>query len=61
MFEILKADDSQFYFVLRAKNGEIIAVSETYISKAMCRKGIASCRWNALTAKVKDLTCQSGK
>jgi len=33
-FEIKRAKDGQFYFNLKAHNGEIILTSETYTTKA---------------------------
>ena len=41
-FEIRLSKDEQFYFVLKARNGEIILVSEMYTSKQNCEKGILS-------------------
>lgn len=43
-YEIKKSSDNQFYFVLKAQNREIIAVSEMYKTKQDCKKGIASIR-----------------
>ncbi len=40
-FEISKASNGEWYFTLKAKNGEVIAVSETYKTKASAKKGIA--------------------
>jgi uncharacterized protein YegP (UPF0339 family) len=53
-FEIRRAVNRQFYFVLKARNGEIIATSETYKSKQSCKKGIRSVRINALFGKIID-------
>lgn len=39
-FIIHKSEDMQFYFVLKAGNGECIATSETYVTKQACKKGI---------------------
>ncbi|MEG2204009.1 MAG: YegP family protein, partial [Oscillospiraceae bacterium] len=41
-----------FRFRLKARNGEIIAVSEGYRTKASCENGIESVRKNAPDAKV---------
>ncbi len=41
-FEIKKRANKEFQFNLRANNGEIILSSETYTTKANCKKGIAS-------------------
>lgn len=54
-FTIKKASTKEFYFNLLAKNGEIIATSEMYQTKAMCKKGIRSVKRNALFADVDDL------
>jgi uncharacterized protein YegP (UPF0339 family) len=39
-FEVLEASDGQFYFVLKAKNHEVIGVSETYVSKSNAERGV---------------------
>jgi uncharacterized protein YegP (UPF0339 family) len=44
------------HFVLKAGNGEIIATSETYNSKAAAKNGIESVKTNAGGAKVDDET-----
>ena len=42
-FQIFKSSaNSQYYFRLRAKNGEIILSSEGYVAKQNCINGIAS-------------------
>ncbi len=46
-FEIKKAKDGQFYFHLKASNGQIILVSEMYKEKASAENGIASIKKNA--------------
>lgn len=38
-FEVLEAADGQFYFRLKAPNGEIIGRSETYVSRANAERG----------------------
>lgn len=43
-------------FDLTAGNGQIIAVSEIYITRAACLRGIASVQRNAPKAKLEDLT-----
>ena len=45
--QIFIGKDEQFYFHLRAKNGEIILASEGYTSKAGCQNGISSVMENA--------------
>lgn len=46
-FEIFKGTDSQFYFRLKAPNGEIIGWSEGYTMKQSAQTGIASVRVNS--------------
>lgn len=54
-FKIHISKNKQFYFVLVARNGEVIATSETYYSKQMCRKGIWAVK-KALFAMTYDMT-----
>ena len=54
MFEIHKSTNNEWYFVLKASNGEIIAVSELYATEAACRNGIESVRKNAPIAGVSE-------
>jgi hypothetical protein len=46
-FVIKKSKDDQFYFNLKAANGEIILTSETYRAKAGATGGIESVQTNA--------------
>ncbi len=46
-FEILKSSNDQFYFRLKAGNGEIILSSEQYTTKANAQNGIESVKTNA--------------
>jgi uncharacterized protein YegP (UPF0339 family) len=46
-FQIFTGIDEQFYFRLYARNGEIILISEAYISKSGCQNGIQSVKVNA--------------
>ena len=46
-FEIKKAKNGQFYFNLKAGNGEIILTSEMYTTKASANNGIASVKKNS--------------
>jgi uncharacterized protein len=55
-FEIKKTAAGQFHFTLKAGNGEIIATSEMYESKASAKNGIESVKKNAADADVVDLT-----
>jgi uncharacterized protein YegP (UPF0339 family) len=55
-FEIKKAKDGQFYFHLKAGNGQIILSSELYEAKSSAENGIASVKKNAPQAVVHDET-----
>lgn len=44
------------YFVLKARNGEIIGKSQLYTSKSAMENGIASVKSNAPTAEIVDET-----
>ena len=57
-FEIRKASNGQYYFVLKARNGEIIATSETYKTKEACKKGIRSVKKTGVLTKVIDTTIE---
>ena len=46
-FEVKKAKDGQYYFHLKANNGEIILASEMYKSKSSSANGIESVKKNA--------------
>lgn len=46
-FEIKRSKDGQEYFVLKARNGKVILVSETYKSRAAVHTGIESVRVNS--------------
>jgi uncharacterized protein YegP (UPF0339 family) len=53
-FEIFLDRKKQYRFHLKASNGEIIAASEAYETKAACIKGIKSIQKNAPTAAIID-------
>jgi uncharacterized protein YegP (UPF0339 family) len=55
-FEIFKGTNGQFYFRLKAENGEIIASSEGYVSKLGAQNGVAAVRRCAPVAQLVDLT-----
>ncbi|WP_163747963.1 YegP family protein [Mycolicibacterium helvum] len=55
-FEITKDKAGKFRFRLKAGNGEIIAVSEAYETKASANNGIESVKKNAPDAAVVDLS-----
>ena len=61
-FEVKVAKNGQFYFNLKAGNGEIILSSEMYKAKTSCMNGIASVKKNAADEAKYDLTqAASGK
>jgi uncharacterized protein YegP (UPF0339 family) len=60
IFEILCDADDRFRFHLKAANGQIIAVSQSYGTKEAAIKGIASIKKNAPIAKIADFTTVGG-
>ena len=52
VFEWYKDKVGKYRFRLKAANGEIIAVSEGYVSKEGCVSGIESVKKNAAIAKI---------
>jgi uncharacterized protein YegP (UPF0339 family) len=53
-FEMYKDKGGEFRFRLKARNGQIIATSEGYSSKASCENGIESVRKNAPQAEIEE-------
>ncbi|TGM12728.1 DUF1508 domain-containing protein [Leptospira selangorensis] len=53
-FVIYKDAKGEYRFRLKAANGEIIAVSESYSSKQACENGIESVKKNAPSAPVEE-------
>lgn len=53
-FELWKDKKGEWRWNLKAGNGEVIAVSEGYTSKAGAKSGIRSVRLNAPLARVVD-------
>lgn len=53
-FEVYADKKGEFRFRLKAKNGQIIAVSEGYVKKASCLNGIESVRKNAVDAPIEE-------
>lgn len=51
-FEVYNDKAGEFRFRLKAKNGQIIAVSEGYTTRKACDNGIASVQKNAVDAPV---------
>ena len=54
-FELYKDKADQYRFRLKARNGQIIAVSEGYTSRSACENGIDSVRKNAADATVEQI------
>ena len=55
-FELFKDVGGKFRFRLKAGNGQIIASSEAYETKAAAQNGIKSVRTNAPTGRIDDQT-----
>lgn len=53
-FEVYTDKSGAFRFRLKAKNGQIIAVSEPYATKSTCLGGIDSVRENAVQAQTEE-------
>ena len=47
-FSVFEGSDGQYYFNLKAANGEIILQSEGYVAKASAQNGIESCKTNGV-------------
>lgn len=54
-FELKTAKNGDFFFNLTAKNGQVIATSEMYKSKAAAENGIASVKTNAPEAETEEV------
>lgn len=55
-FVLTKSKNGEYRWVLKAANGETIATSEGYSSKAGAKNGIESVRKNAADASTDDQT-----
>jgi uncharacterized protein YegP (UPF0339 family) len=55
-FVLKKGSTGKFHFNLVAGNGQVIATSEAYESKAAAMNGIRSVQTNAPTAEIEDET-----
>ncbi|MFG1997961.1 YegP family protein [Spirillospora sp. NPDC048911] len=55
-FMLKKGSTGKYHFNLVATNGQVIATSESYESKAAALKGIESVRKNAAEAELVDQT-----
>jgi uncharacterized protein YegP (UPF0339 family) len=53
---VVKPTAKGIKFDLKAGNGEVIATSEVYSSKAACEKGLDSVRKNSAIANIEDQT-----
>ncbi|NIP22340.1 MAG: DUF1508 domain-containing protein, partial [Phycisphaerae bacterium] len=61
-FQIFSGKDDQFYFRLKAENGETILSSEGYSAKASCENGIRSVKESAVNIDLFERkTSQSGQ
>ncbi len=54
-FELYEDKAGEFRFRLKAKNGEVIAVSEGYKAKKSCENGIESVKKNAPEAEIEEI------
>lgn len=60
-YEIFQGKNQQYYFRLKAANGEVILSSEGYVSKSGCSNGIASVQKHSSDdSNYKRLTAKSG-
>ena len=59
-FEIKKAKNGQFFFNLKAANGQIILTSEMYKAKSGAKNGIASVQKNAANEDLYECKTTSG-
>jgi uncharacterized protein len=55
-FVLKRVSNGKFRFSLIATNGQIIATSEAYESKASALKGVESLKRNAPTAQLEDMS-----
>jgi uncharacterized protein YegP (UPF0339 family) len=55
-FDRRESNDDQYYFVLKARNGEIIGTSEMYRQRAGMENGIQSVMENGPDSPVRDET-----
>ena len=55
---VVKETKTGVKFDLKAGNGEVVATSEVYTTKAACVKGIESVKKNAVAAAIEDQTVE---
>lgn len=61
-FQIFSSKDDQYYFRLKAENGETILSSEGYVAKASCENGIRSVKENAVNqTRFENRTTSNGR
>ena len=58
-FEIFEGKNGQWYFRLKAANGQTILTSEGYTSKQGAEKGVASVKKNAVEERIEYLASKS--
>jgi len=57
-FECKTSTNGKAYFVLKAKNHQVIGQSQMYESESGCDNGIASVRENGSSTEIEDLTAE---
>ncbi len=57
-FECKESNNGKAYFVLKAKNHQVIGQSQMYESEAGCANGIESVKTNGCSEVIKDLTAE---
>ena len=55
-YECKESNNGKAYFVLKAKNHQVIGQSQMYESESGCQNGIDSCKENGVSENIKDLT-----
>lgn len=53
-FEVKESSNGQFYFVLKATNGQVVGQSEMYTTAGACQNGVESVQENAANAEVTE-------
>lgn len=57
-FEIRSSSNGQYYWRIVAANGQVLAHSETYTTKASCRSAIETVKASAASAPIRDLVAR---
>ena len=55
-YELKQSSSNQPYFVLKAKNFQVIGISELYSSESAARNGIKSATRNGTSTDIRDMT-----